>query len=265
MGDYELEPQPESNVQDEHSEPAMEEQTAWAVELVEQLTAGASAPALEADSSVKEQIPDFSFSSDDELFQQQYSTWNLADVIASAETFRIQWKWCREQQIGMLCVDDPISGPIPLDWLGSIVGYGYGIVQASLIGYREIATRLESGDSIENVVLPLALVDPDEAQQKFENGLTDFVSVRGAGSQGPGYTTTGLKFRVVTQTRGLRVHYSPSYFMSWRVFGAPTSPVDGWIQPGQYKFGAVGTNYSFRYDSADFEIPPRTEAILVKV
>jgi hypothetical protein len=265
MGDYELEPHEESNVRDEHSEGVMEEQIAWAAELVEQLAAAASAPTLEADSSVEERISDLPYPSDFELFQQQYETWNLADVVASAESFRIQWKWCREQKIRMLCLEDSVSGPIPIDWLGSIAGYGYGFVRASLLGYKEVATRLESGESIENVVLPLALVDPDEAQQRFENGLTDFVSVRGAGSQGPGYTSAGLKFRVVTETRGLRVHYTPSYFISWRVFGAPTSPVDGWIQPGQYKFGAVGTNYTFRYDSADFEIPPRTEAILVKI
>jgi hypothetical protein len=262
MGDYELEP--ESNVEDAGSG-AMEEQSTWAAELVEHLAAHASAPALEADSTEVQAISNLSYASDLELSQQQYETWNLADVIASAESFRIQWKWCREQQIGMLCLDDPISGPIPIDWLGNIAGYGYGIIQASLLGYREVATRLESGDFVDNVVLPLALIGPDEAQQRFTNGLTDFVSVRGAGSRGQGYTSTGLKFRVVTQTRGLRVHYSPSYFISWKVFGAPTSPVEGWIQPGQYKFGAVGTNYAFRYDPADFEIPPRTEAILVKI
>ena len=35
MGDYELEP--ESNAQDEHTDSAMEEQTAWAAEFVEHL------------------------------------------------------------------------------------------------------------------------------------------------------------------------------------------------------------------------------------
>lgn len=75
-----------------------------------------------------------------------------------------------------------------------------------------------------------------------------------------------MQIRVHTQTAGLRVHYTPSYFFTPnQVLGAPTTPVDGWVQPGRYKFGAMGKGFPLKFDPADFDIPPQTEAHLVGI
>jgi hypothetical protein len=50
----------------------------------------------------------------------------------------------------------------------------------------------------------------------------------------------GLRVQVSCCTRGLRIHVSPAYFISWVYFGSPTSPVVGYVLPGRYIFAGDG-------------------------
>jgi|SRR5271163_5118341 len=111
--------------------------------------------------------------------------------------------------------------------------------------------------------------------------LTKFLSVRSNEDEAPepmraravgaapsGFTQPPnpyLPFEVHTRESGLRVHYSPAYFLDWsHVFGTPTTPSNGWIMPGRYKFGGMRMNGDFLVDnSANFDIPPLSEAHLV--
>ncbi len=81
-----------------------------------------------------------------------------------------------------------------------------------------------------------------------------------------GFTTVPRlrQFTVHTATSGLRIHYTPAYFINWsNVFGSPTSPVAGWLQAGRYKFGGMDASANFRFDNANFDSPPLTSATLV--
>jgi hypothetical protein len=71
----------------------------------------------------------------------------------------------------------------------------------------------------------------------------------------------------VTSTHGLRVHYSPAYFINPNlVFGSRTSPVNGTIQPGRYIFGVAGPGISgVKFSPAEFDIPDATQADLLEL
>jgi hypothetical protein len=48
----------------------------------------------------------------------------------------------------------------------------------------------------------------------------------------------GLLFTVTTNTLGLKVHYTHQYYVNPSyIFGAPTTPVSGYIPPGRWHFG----------------------------
>jgi hypothetical protein len=75
-----------------------------------------------------------------------------------------------------------------------------------------------------------------------------------------------LEVEIHTEESGLRIHYTPSYFIDWsNVFGAPTTPLSGWILPGRYKFGAMRANGELLTDNSNFDVPPTTTAHLVLV
>lgn len=66
-----------------------------------------------------------------------------------------------------------------------------------------------------------------------------------------------LPVTVHTRTSGLRVHYSKSFVLNFtEVFGAPTSPVKGWLLPGIHKFAGVDSSGRFHYDPGAFTTPP---------
>lgn len=189
-----------------------------------------------------------------------------ADIEASIDRFSVQLALCRREGLGFPCFLDPESDPVPMDWSENIDLVGESCVRSfsdrRLASYKGLspADFLPRGQ-------PYALYEPSKVVEFLRRGLTTFLTARFRGGGGPNlYMSSGLKFTVITKRDGLRVHYSPSYFLSWgNVFGSPTSPVFGWIQPGRYKFGAIGRGFPFRFDSADFDVPPQTQAHLVNI
>jgi hypothetical protein len=68
---------------------------------------------------------------------------------------------------------------------------------------------------------------------------------RNKGSRGPIPSPSvssggGLRVQVSCGTRGLRIHVSPAYFISWVYFGSPSSPVVSYVLPGRYVFAGDG-------------------------
>jgi hypothetical protein len=133
--------------------------------------------------------------------------------------------------------------------------------------WREILKR--SGRQEEGIVV----TDVREAEGGIQRSLSDFLSYRFAGmkrwaewiqeigTHRPGIPRWlfrrkgstgnpppppavspggGLRVRVSCSTRGLRIHVSPAYFISWVYFGSPTSPVVGYVLPGRYIFAGDG-------------------------
>jgi len=73
-----------------------------------------------------------------------------------------------------------------------------------------------------------------------------------------------LPFTVHTNTSGLRIHYSKTFAINFNnVFGAPTTPLNGWILPGIHKFAGMDGSGNFYYDSASFTTPPDFSAQLM--
>jgi hypothetical protein len=73
-----------------------------------------------------------------------------------------------------------------------------------------------------------------------------------------------LPFTVHTNTSGLRIHYSKTFAINFNnVFGAPTTPLHGWILSGIHKFAGMDVNGNFHYDPGSFTTPPDFSARLV--
>jgi len=185
----------------------------------------------------------------------------VADVEAAIDRFDYQMRWCRANNLRFPCLVDIKASPIPLDLSNS--PYGVELVDAKE-GFwhwfpldRPFEAQSYLGD------FRYELFGPREVTGFLKEGLFRFLFTRFKARKSDISKSPGIWFCVRTQTHGLRVHYTPSYFINWSgVFRSPTSPVHGCIQPGLYKFGVMGRDYPFRFDPADFSIPPRKEAEL---
>lgn len=70
-------------------------------------------------------------------------------------------------------------------------------------------------------------------------------------------TNNYLTVKINTVNHGLDISASPAYFLSWKKFGNPTSPVTGYLMPATYLFAATGVNVPrFTIDSIPVDIPP---------
>jgi hypothetical protein len=130
--------------------------------------------------------------------------------------------------------------------------------------------------------LKLDGLDRDKLTGIFRERLTRFVTVRSGEDEAPtprtavalgaaraGFTSVVspyLNLEIQTEEPGLRIHYTPAYFIDWsHVFGSPTTPLAGWILPGRYKFGGMRMNGEFLIDNANFDVPPISTARLVLI
>jgi hypothetical protein len=112
--------------------------------------------------------------------------------------------------------------------------------------------------------LKFTSVHPVEALGAFRGRVIDFLTDRFAGRAQAGVSPSpGVRFKVISKNHGERVHYSPAYFLKLStVFGAPTTPVIGWIQPGRYIFSVVGMHGHMSIDPGQHSIPPSVSAHL---
>jgi len=188
------------------------------------------------------------------------------------------------------CLSFNQDTPVPIDifpnlglapWFGFPPFYPYDYYRFWM---REYLYHLRRGDILKESFSERSKVEyiaapPSEAKGFFRNRLTQFLTTRfiGASFVGasdsvapppPGTTTvtsSGLPFCVITSTQGLRVHYSPAYFINPNlVFGSKTSPVCENIKPGRYIFGVAGPGIqSVKFSPAEFDVPHSTQADLL--
>jgi hypothetical protein len=117
---------------------------------------------------------------------------------------------------------------------------------------------------------------PSEAPEMVLSPLRKFLAVRFQWiADNPEFRSLGaassmkannpyLPFTVRTKTHGLRIHYSTTFAINFNnVFGAPTSPLNGWILPGIHKFAGMDSSGSFYYDRGTFTTPPDFSAKLM--
>lgn len=102
-------------------------------------------------------------------------------------------------------------------------------------------------------------VQSAELFKGFSKALELFLGIRFAlTSRFP--TNTGIRpmisFTVHTRYDDGRVHYSPCYYISNRsVFGAPTTPVRGQIDPGRYVFAVEYPGGPMQPDNGVYDVP----------
>jgi len=167
-----------------------------------------------------------------------------------------------------LDTDPDIGGNVPSDSGGS---GGLNFDSAKLTEYTEVGEL--DGEEAEPQDNSVARFD---ARSRFaltphrpapSRSVQRVLHQRGTvGAAAAGFTTIPKlrQFTIHTAQPGLRVHYTPAYFINWsNVFGSPTSPVAGWLQAGRYKFGGMDANGNFKFDNANFDAPPLTSAQLV--
>jgi len=195
----------------------------------------------------------------------------LADVEASVDSFDFQLQFVRRYDERFPCLVQSEAAPIPvtlekltgLFWIlrEARMEYEFGNLYSNLQrSWLEAIVRLYEHSGVRIQLFKYA-----EVIDHFRYGLERFLVTRFSARCSDISESPGLFFHVYTRSHGLRVHYSPSFFIEWRVLGSPTSPVGGWIQPGLYRFAAEGPHCRFTIDAASYEIPPRTEAHLFNV
>ena len=84
-----------------------------------------------------------------------------------------------------------------------------------------------------------------------EDRLAEFLSAVSAAGNAP---PNSIPFVVNTSTSGLAVHYAPMFLLGrMTYFNAPTTPVNGFLSPGLWKFGGVGAGRGMVVDPGVFD------------
>ena len=122
----------------------------------------------------------------------------------------------------------------------------------------------------------IVMSKPSEVPEMVSRPLTKFLNVRFQWiADNPEFRSAGaaasaqannpyLPFMVSTNTSGLRIHYSKTFAINFNnVFGAPTTPLNGWILPGIHKFAGMDGGGNFHYDTGTFTTPPDFSAQLM--
>jgi hypothetical protein len=192
----------------------------------------------------------------------------LSDVATDVDRFTDQYNYCRYNNLHIPCLEDGDSEPLPVNLAGIL----HSSVDPTVYQDPDLIVLLlnklteQVGGLAELSHLTVGQYAPGDAKGFFGERLRRFLIPRCRSRQPevrmPGHDK-GLRFKVHTQTSGLRVHYTPAYWHdSNQVFGSPTSPVEGWIMPGRYRFGAASKSHRLRFDKGEYLIPPLEEAYL---
>jgi hypothetical protein len=170
--------------------------------------------------------------------------------------------------------DGDRRGPVPVDMDAFLAVLGVDAVLKLQSDLSMEALVKELQQAVKRLGLEPTQAPVDDVRHYFRTRLTDFIARNEAKVPGgkdsrhrsvppAGNVGARLPFRVITETRGLRVHYSPAYFFDpTSVFGGPSSPVDGFLAPGRYIFGAYRSDGSAEFDRGEFDVPEAQEAWL---
>jgi hypothetical protein len=214
----------------------------------------------------------------------------LADVEFAIEELQNVLLWANQAQTRIACIrenDDfaPILGvPLgrallrrfPLDYLPPHSGFSqesflYERLLGQFLRPDEILWALPS-EIPEMVFFPLMKflavrfqwVAANPGFQSSPQSVLQSAPQSGGAATSPQLSSPYLPFTVETLTSGLRIHYSNTFAINFNhVFGAPTTPLKGWILPGIYKFAGMDSGGNFLYDRGTFTTPPDHTANLM--
>jgi hypothetical protein len=187
-----------------------------------------------------------------------------ADVVNLTERFSRSLILTNAMFAGEFPVVIGPEGPIPID-MSSVLGRGpfdvrrleFELDTRSFIDFPWAHRAPFSRMRLENLAV-------DEALSVFQRHLFGFLYTRFEARESDISEKPGRLFTVTTDTEGLRVHYSTAFiFEPDHVFGEPTNPVRGWLQPGNYHFGAMGSGVELWFDmKGKYDVPRQDKAHL---
>jgi len=200
----------------------------------------------------------------------------MADVDLAIEEIENALRFAAYAKIGVPCIEDgedtvPIVG---LPMVGSTVykrfppGYFAAFSYFTEPYFNEYIFR--------NMGVQILRAEPSDVPKMVLSPLTKFLAVRFRwAADNPEFRSLGaaasaqannpyLPFTVHTNTAGLRIHYSKTFAINFNnVFGAPTTPVSGWILPGIHKFAGMDKSGKLHIDKGTFTTPPDFSARLM--
>lgn len=100
-----------------------------------------------------------------------------------------------------------------------------------------------------------SLVDPQQAMRAVSSPLAKFLASRFLQRGTAAVTPTTPNVRVDNAAPGWLIVYSPYYVSSENGFGGPSGPVDGFLQPGRYRFGIKQTGPAQWDNTTSWNIP----------
>jgi hypothetical protein len=186
----------------------------------------------------------------------------MGDVESTIEELDASLLWAERSGSGIPCIVDE-EGAVP--------------IVSTPIDPRHYPYPRPRDDPFEqlSVLGKMIWTDPREVPKMILGHLTKFLAVRfGWMAQNPEFRSLGaaasgqgdnpyLPFTVHTRTSRLRIHYSKTFALNFNaVFGAPTTPLKGWILPGIHKFAGMDSRGRMRYDKGTFSTPPDFSATL---
>lgn len=175
----------------------------------------------------------------------------LPDVQLASEQFGAQVLLFERLRLGVPCIRTGEPGNVPMP-IAAVPDRGTSNGLGDLLTATEIKT------------VGLVNLSPRDAVNAFRERLTGFLEARFSARQSNISALPGLPFTVTTRSAGLRVYYTPVYWLSRvHVLNYPSPVVMGYVQPGRFYFGAAlpGLQPSFDF-SACYGVPPDTQAYL---
>jgi hypothetical protein len=99
-----------------------------------------------------------------------------------------------------------------------------------------------------------SLADPLQAMRDVAAPLTKFLASRSTQSVPTTTTPMTPNVTVSNTAHGWQIVYSPYYVQSENGFGGPSTPVNGYLSPGRYRFGIKGSTPA-QWDGTSWRIP----------
>jgi len=180
----------------------------------------------------------------------------MTDIENECSVFQEQLQHSSKNEHACLLLPD-VDVPVPVK---------YSILQNDFIEQKNLG-MVNSRAIFPHADVKVAFLDARSAVSGFCHHLQRFLTARlkyfGGNTANPPSARPMLMFRVDCMHKHGRVHYSPAYFFDPNlVFGAPSTPVLGSIDPGLYLFGVKYLGQPVEFDAAKFAIPPLNYATL---
>jgi hypothetical protein len=191
----------------------------------------------------------------------------LDDVVEDVRGFGRQFRLADEYGLWVPCQVFPDAPPRPISSGALAEAHASHRLVADELSRDRLLEQLdaefeEQAQLVDGRTMSIGRLDPGTAKSGLVQRAYQFLRQRLFVAKAKPDSPRESPIRVVTRDDGWRISCSPAYFVRPRYFGAPSSPVDGTVDPGIWIFG-VDRGAGIAWDAAEFRIPPTTHAELM--